>query len=111
MLVFVCITGAIHFRCIDYECCHDTSVVTAQVDHVVGFSILTVFQVSSLDQDVVDLFLGPYKRSVIRFFSVSLSPGHGWRSAESLVGRQVICTRKIGSVGAKGWCRGAWVAS
>ena len=33
--------------------CHDTSAVTAHVDHVIGFSIFTEFQVSSLDQDVV----------------------------------------------------------
>ena len=58
MLVVVCIMKAI-FLVYDYECCHDTSVVTAHVDHVVGFSIFTVFQVSSLDQDVVDLFVGP----------------------------------------------------
>ena len=31
-----------------HECCHYTSVVTAHVDHVVGFSIFIVFQVSSL---------------------------------------------------------------
>ena len=37
------------FLCIDHECCHDTSVVTAHVDHIVGFSMFTVFQVSSLD--------------------------------------------------------------
>ena len=47
-LVFVCIMGAILLWCIDYECCHDASLVTAHVDHVIGFSIFTVFQVSSL---------------------------------------------------------------
>ena len=44
-------------RSSDHECCHDTSVVTAHVDHVFGFGIFVVFQVSSLDYDVVDLLL------------------------------------------------------
>ena len=47
----------------------DAPVVTAHVDHVIGFSIFTVFHVSSLDQFVVNLFLGHFKRSVGRFFS------------------------------------------
>ena len=55
------------------ERCHDTSVVTAHVDHVVGFGILVVFQVSSLDNDVVDLFLISFRRSVSRLFPKSLS--------------------------------------
>ena len=29
------------------ECCHDTSVVTSHVDHVIGFGVLDVFPVSS----------------------------------------------------------------
>ena len=37
------------FLCIEHECCNDTSVVTAQVDHVDGLSFFTIFQVSSLD--------------------------------------------------------------
>ena len=31
----------------DCESCHDTSVVTSHVDHVIGFGVLDVFQVSS----------------------------------------------------------------
>ena len=53
----------------NHECSHDTSVVAAHVDHVVGFSIFVVFQVSSLDQNVVDLLLGSFRRSVSRLFS------------------------------------------
>ena len=52
--------------CIEPECCHHTSVVTAHLDHVVGFSIFTVFQVSSLDQNVV---FGPFRRSASRLLS------------------------------------------
>ena len=48
-------------------------VVTAHVHHVVGFSISTVFQVSSLDQNVVDLLLGPFRRSVGRLLSMCFS--------------------------------------
>ena len=59
--------------CVDYECCHDTSVVAANADHVIGFSIFTVFQVSPLDQDVLNLFLGLFGRSVGRLFSKRLS--------------------------------------
>ena len=32
----------------DRENCYDTSVVTSQVDHVVGFGIFTVSELSSL---------------------------------------------------------------
>ena len=46
--------GDIFFWCIDHECSHDTSVVAAHVDHVVGFGIFAVFQVSPLGQDAVD---------------------------------------------------------
>ena len=55
-------------RCSDHECCHDTSVVTAHVDHVVCFGIFVVFQVSSLDYDVVDLLLISFCGSVDRVF-------------------------------------------
>ena len=55
--------------CIYHECCHSTSVVAAHVDHVVGISIFTVFQLSSLDQYVINLFLSPFKRSVGRLVS------------------------------------------
>ena len=61
-------TTAILLRCSDHECCHDTSVVTAHVDHVVGFGIFVVFMVSSLDYDVVDLFLISFWGSVGRLF-------------------------------------------
>ena len=57
------------FLCIDHECCHDTSVVTDHVDYVFGFSIFTVFQVSSLDQNVVNLFLSPFRRPASRLLS------------------------------------------
>ena len=40
----------------DHESSHDTSVVTSHVDHVVGLGIFSVFQISSLDQNVVNLF-------------------------------------------------------
>ena len=57
----------------NHECCHNTSVVTAHVDHVVGFSILVVFQVSSLGQDVVNLLLVTIRGSVGRLFHKCLS--------------------------------------
>ena len=41
----------------DRESCHDTSVVTSNVDHVVDFGVFVVSQVSSLGQNVVDLVL------------------------------------------------------
>ena len=56
-LVFFDLTRAILLWNSDHECCHDTSVVTAHVDHVVGFGIFVVFRVSSLHYDVVDFFL------------------------------------------------------
>ena len=40
----------------DHERCHDTSVDTSHVDHVVGLGIFSVSQVSSLGQYVVNLF-------------------------------------------------------
>ena len=55
-LSFFDITRAILLWNSDHECCHDTSVVTSHVDHVVGFCIFVVFQVSSLHYDVVDFF-------------------------------------------------------
>ena len=45
--------------CIDHECGHDTSVVTAHVDHVIGIGIFSAFQVPSLGQDVTICFLVP----------------------------------------------------
>ena len=45
---FFCLATPTLFRRSDHESCHYTSVVTAHVDHVVGFSIFVVFQVSSL---------------------------------------------------------------
>ena len=65
--------GRHSFLRIDRECCHNKSVVAAHVDHVVRFSIFTVLQVSSLDQYVINLFLGPFKRSVRRLLSMRFS--------------------------------------
>ena len=39
-----------------HESSHDTSVVTSHVDHVVGLGIFSVSQVSSLGQNVINLF-------------------------------------------------------
>ena len=61
------------FRRSDHESCHFTSVVTANVDHVVGCSIFIVFQVSSLGLKVVNLLLVPFSRSVGRLFRRCLS--------------------------------------
>ena len=47
--------------------------VTAHVDHVIGIGIFVVFQVSTLDQDVVDLLLGSFRIFVCRLFSQRLS--------------------------------------
>ena len=57
----------------DRESCHDTSVVTSNVDHVVGFGVLVVPQVSSLGQYVVDLFLVTFWRYECRLFLRCLS--------------------------------------
>ena len=57
---------AILFRSSGHECRHDTSVVTAHVDHVVCFGILVVFRVSSLGYDVVDFLLISFWGSVGR---------------------------------------------
>ena len=57
----------------DRESCHVTSVVTAHVDHVIGFGIFVVFQVSSLYQDAVDLLLSCFRRSESCLFSKRLS--------------------------------------
>ena len=46
----------------DHESSHDTSVVASHVDHVVGLSVLNVSQVSSLGQNVVNLFFFPFWR-------------------------------------------------
>ena len=73
LLVTVCIAGASLFLCIDQACCHNTFVVAAHVDHAVGFSIFTVFQMSSLDQNVINLFLGSSWRSVHRLLSKRFS--------------------------------------
>ena len=40
----------------DHESSHDTSVVNSQVDHVVGLGIFSVSQISSLGQNVVNVF-------------------------------------------------------
>ena len=45
---------------VDQESSHDTSVVATHVDHVVGLSVLHISQVSSLGQNVVNLFFFPY---------------------------------------------------
>ena len=68
-LVLVCLTGAIFLWSTDREGCHDTSVVTSHVYHVVGFAVFVVSQVPSLDYNVVDLLLISYRRSVSRLFS------------------------------------------
>ena len=51
---------------VDQESSHDTSVVATHVDHVVGLSVLHISQVSSLGQNVVNLFffLGRRRTSV-----------------------------------------------
>ena len=41
----------------DQESTHDTSMVTSHVDHVVGLSVLHIPQASSLEQDVINLFV------------------------------------------------------
>ena len=46
----------------DHESSHDTSVVTSHVDHVVGLGIFSVSQISSLGQNVVNLFFFLEKR-------------------------------------------------
>ena len=70
--LFYC-TAAILLRSSDRKCCHNTSVVTAHVDHVVGFGIFVVFQVSSLGYDVVDLLLISFRISAGRLFPMILS--------------------------------------
>ena len=69
-LSFFCLAMATLFH---HECCHDTSVVTAHVDHVVGFSIFDVFQETSLGYDVVNLLLVTFWRSAGRLFPTGLS--------------------------------------
>ena len=41
---------------VDQENSHDTSVVASHVDHVVGLGVFDVSQISSLGQNVVNLF-------------------------------------------------------
>ena len=60
---------------VDQESSHDTSVVASHVDHVVGLSVLNVSQVSSLVQNVVNLFFFPFWRDEGRLFLRSL-PEH-----------------------------------
>ena len=73
-VVFCCLelvsffTMAILLRSSDHECCRDTSVITAHAHHVFGFGIFVVFQVSSLDYDVVDSLLNSFWGSVGRLF-------------------------------------------
>ena len=81
-LVFF-LTCAIFLWSCDYECRHDTSVVAANVDHVVGFGIFVVFQMSSLGYDVVDLHLISFWKSVSRLFPRSL-PVHRVECCEIL---------------------------
>ena len=69
LLVIVCIMVGILFLCINHECCHNTSVVAAHVDDVIGFSIFTESQVSSFDQFVINLFLCSFKQSVCSLLS------------------------------------------
>ena len=57
LLVIACIARAILFLCFDHECCHNTSVVTAHANHVVGFSIFAVSQVSSFDHQAFFLYI------------------------------------------------------
>ena len=57
----------------DQESSHDTSMVTSHVDHVIGLSILHIPQVSSLGQDVINLFFFPFWRDEGRLFMRRLS--------------------------------------
>ena len=50
-------------RHVDQDSGHYTSVVTSQVKLVVGLSVLHIPQVSSLGQNVVDLFFPPFRRT------------------------------------------------
>ena len=59
--------------CIDHECCHNTSVVDAHVDDVIGFSILTESRVPSFDQFVINLSFCSFKRSVYSLLSSRFS--------------------------------------
>ena len=65
---FFCLAMATFFRRSDPERCHNTSAVTAHVDHVVGFGIFVVFQVSSPGKMPVSLLLVSFWRSVGRLF-------------------------------------------
>ena len=48
---------------VDQESSHNTSMVASHVDHVVGLSVFHVPQVSSLGQNVVDLFFLPFRET------------------------------------------------
>ena len=53
---------------VDQESSHDTSMVTSHVDHVVGLSVLHIPQVSSLGQNVINLFFFSLWRDEGRLF-------------------------------------------
>ena len=60
------------FGLFDQESSHDTSMVTFHVDRVVGLSVLLISQVSSLEEDVINLFFFSFSR-VEGLFSFSTS--------------------------------------
>ena len=51
---------------IDSKYSHVIFVITVHVDRVIDFSIFIVYQMSSLEQYVVNLFLDSFRRSVHR---------------------------------------------
>ena len=63
--------------------------VTAHENHVVGFSIIVVFQVSSLGRDVVSLLLNTLRRSAGRLFPRYLSV-HSVECCEALYHQQTF---------------------
>ena len=65
--VFSPVMGVLLGR-VDQESSHDTSMVTSHVDHVVGLSVLHIPQVSSLGQDVINLFFFSFWRDEGRLF-------------------------------------------
>ena len=68
MSCFSCIIVMVLSKHGDRESSHDTSVVTSHVDHVVGFGVFMVFQVSSLGQYVVNLFFVSFWRNESHLF-------------------------------------------
>ena len=52
----------------DLESSHDTSVATSHWDHVFGLGILSMSQISSLGQNVVNLFFFSFWRNEGRLF-------------------------------------------